>query len=224
MASALSEISKRIRACGYAYLASFKPNSTTMQIATELGEPIEISGIPTVQQIVPREQENAPRNLYSGNYGLGHFPLHTDLAHWYIPPHYIILRCIVPSSTVFTRLIEFARCLRGIPESTIQRAQFLPRRNVAGKKHLLRVYQEIEAYHLLRWDELFIVPANHEAVEVQNPLILAMSKCSPVELSLSHPADTLIIDNWRMLHGRSSVPLNGLERIVERAYLGEFKE
>lgn len=218
------QISQQIRDFGFAYLESFKPHLTTMQIAAELGDPIEILGIPIVQRIIPREQENAPRTLYSGNYGLGDFPLHTDLAHWYVPPHYIILRCIAPSPNVFTRLIEFSECLKEIPESTIRRAQFLPRRNIANKKHLLRIYQEIGGQDLLRWDELFIVPANREAIEVQRYLIPAMWKCSTLEISLLHSADTLIIDNWRMLHGRSSVSTIGVERILERTYLERFKE
>jgi Taurine catabolism dioxygenase TauD, TfdA family. len=33
-------------------------------------------------------------NQYSGNYGLAEFPLHSDLAHWAVPPRYFMLRCV----------------------------------------------------------------------------------------------------------------------------------
>lgn len=224
MASTLIEIRQQIGDCGFAYLPSFNRSLTTIQIAMELGEPIEIPGIPVVQKIIPREKENAPKNIYSGTYGLREFPLHSDLAHWHIPPHYLILRCIVPSSNVFTCLMDFPECLAQVPESTIQRALFLPRRNILGKKHILRIRQEIGERSLLRWDELFLAPANQEGDEMHKYMTSPMSKRSTLELQLLHPADTLIIDNWRMLHGRSSVPTIGLKRIVERTYLEEFKQ
>lgn len=45
-------------------------------------------------------------NTYSGNFGLEVFPFHTDLAHWYIPPRYIFLRCVNPAEYVATKLID----------------------------------------------------------------------------------------------------------------------
>jgi len=224
MASTLLKIRQQIRECGFAYLPSFNPSLTTLQIAEELGEPVELSEIPTVQRIIPRERDSAPLNIYSGTYGLREFPLHTDLAHWHIPPHYMILRCIVPCPSVSTRLMDFPRYLKEIPESTIRRAMFLPRRTILGKKHLLRIRQEVGDRSLLRWDKLFIAPANHEGEEVHQYMTAVVSKCSTFEMHLAHPADTLIIDNWRMLHGRSAVPTIGLERIVERVYLEELKQ
>ncbi|MCK1658534.1 TauD/TfdA family dioxygenase [Bradyrhizobium sp. 151] len=37
--------------------------------------------------------------------------------------------------------------------------------------------------------------------------------------SLTSPGDTLVIDNWRMLHGRSAVAELCSDRIIERTYL-----
>lgn len=224
MASTLIKVRQQIGDYGFAYLPAFNRSLTTIQIAMELGEPIEISGIPVVQRIIPREKDKAPKNIYSGTYGLREFPLHSDLAHWHIPPHYMILRCIVPSSSVFICLMDFPRYLEEVPESIIQRALFLPRRNILGKKHLLRIRQEIGDCSFLRWDELFLSPANQEGDEMHNFMTSPISKRSTIELQLSHPADTLIIDNWRMLHGRSSVPPTGLERLLERTYLQELKQ
>jgi alpha-ketoglutarate-dependent taurine dioxygenase len=41
---------------------------------------------------------------------------------------------------------------------------------------------------------------------------------------LSQPGDTLIIDNWRMLHGRSAVQQSEKDRLLERAYLSDIGE
>jgi L-asparagine oxygenase len=222
MYPALSDISQSLRYNGYACLERFSPDLSTLELARKVGSTEEIAGVPLVQKIIPREEMRAPRNVYSGNYGLGAFPLHTDLAHWHVPPRYMILRCITPAPQVFTRVVDFTRCLAGVSEGTIQRAQFVPRRKLSGKKHLLRLCQRIADHHLWRWDELFIIPANSEAIEIRNHLSSAMAKCGGATISFLHYADTLIIDNWRMLHGRSPVPTTDLSRVVERVYLWEI--
>ncbi len=168
-------------------------------------------------------QANAPTNLYSGNYGLQEFPLHTDLAHWYIPPRYLILRCVIPAPDVLTALVDFSTALAGIPENTIRRAQLLPRRKLDGKRHLLRLLQNVDGKHLLRWDSLFVVPANREAKEVSDhvinlPINLRV-KPQIMKMAFTYPGDTIIVDNWRMLHGRSSVPSSSVDRLIERVYL-----
>jgi len=224
MDNALPDITDEINHHGYVYLENFYPNLTTLQVGNMFGNTMEIPGIPIVQRITPREQTQSTMNVYSGNYGLGAFPQHTDLAHWHIPPHYLILRCIVPGPNVLTSVTDFSACLRTLPENAIRRAQFLPRRSINGKKHLLRLFQKLATCHLLRWDELFIVPANHEAFEVRNHLAYMMARYSTTQISFVSPADTLIIDNWKMLHGRSPVPASGLKRLVERVYLTELKK
>ena len=63
------------------------------------------SGIPTVQTLKPRTERQAPKSHYSGIFGLDEFPLHTDLAHWAMPPRYFMLRCIHGSPDVTTKLL-----------------------------------------------------------------------------------------------------------------------
>jgi L-asparagine oxygenase len=212
-------IKHRLDTYGYAYLEHFEPEASTFHLANQLGKTLEISGIPAVQRIVPRNHADAPKNLYSGNYGLQEFPLHTDLAHWYIPPRYLILRCIVPAPHVFIGLVDFSTMVTDIPPNTILRAQFLPRRKLSGKKYLLRLLQKIEGQQVLRWDSLFIIPANREGREVSDHISNFGVATATTRITFTSPSDTLIVDNWRMLHGRSSVPSTSVMRIIERAYL-----
>ncbi len=39
------------------------------------------------------------------------------------------------------------------------------------------------------------------------------------KVQLVHAGDTLVIDNWRALHGRSRVPESALLRKLERVYI-----
>ena len=45
-------------------------------------------------------------------------------------------------------------------------------------------------------------------------------------ITLGRPAlkDTIVVDNWRMLHGRSQVPQAGATRQIERVYFSEVFE
>lgn len=50
----------------------------------------------------------------------------------------------------------------------------------------------------------------------------AWDRTKLVTLSLLNPGDTLIVDNWRFLHGRSSVQADDAGRCIERVYLSEL--
>jgi L-asparagine oxygenase len=73
-----------------------------------------------------------------------------------------------------------------------------------------------------RWDHLFLRPATlssrHTFQAVEGYL-----RSAPTEsIVLLNPGDILILDNWRMLHGRAAVPETSHARHVERAYLGDL--
>lgn len=218
-----SGLRKQLDVRGFAYLEREKPDMSTLQFASGFGEILQIPNIPIVQRIVPRSQVHAPANFYSGNFGLSEFPLHTDLAHWYVPPRYLVLRCIVPDPHVFTALVDFRLALTGVSENKMRRAQFLPRRRLSGKMHVLRLLQESEGQKLQRWDRLFIAPANREAEEVRNRLENLPTESVAEKITFLRPGDTLVVDNWRILHGRSSVPDKSVGRVIERIYLSEVK-
>jgi ABC-type lipopolysaccharide export system ATPase subunit len=71
----------------------------------------------------------------------------------------------------------------------------------------------------MRWDQSFIVPASPTGERGAFEVNQFLEQVSPKEILLENPFDTLIIDNWRMLHGRSSAPVAS-NREVERVYLG----
>lgn len=43
-----------------------------------------------------------------------------------------------------------------------------------------------------------------------------------MKILLNQPGDTLLIDNWQMLHGRGEVLAQGTIRRIERVYLSEI--
>lgn len=158
-----------------------------------------------------------PKNTYAGNYGFGKLPLHTDLAHWHIPPRYLMLRCVVPDPQVTTLLLHHREVFGKLPAIVVDRALFRPRRRLNGKMYLLRLRNG----GVFRWDQLFLTPENKEAFQVQSLMTSDNSGFKIMELALDKPGMTVVIDNWNMLHGRSFVKNNSSPRCIERAYFSE---
>lgn len=223
------QLSRQLQDDGYAFVPRWHSALSTREVASFIGRIIEIdallpgSGIPTVQTLMPRNERDAPRTQYSGVFGLQEFPLHTDLAHWAKPPRYFMLRCISGSAEVATRLLPAFVLMDAIGENVLRRALVKPRRSRgSGTASLLTLIFSIDHTPGFRWDSLFLTPMNAAAREV---LDIMTSRTEPwqghKEFVLCNPGDTLLIDNWRLLHGRSPADL-AKTRIIERVYLSEM--
>lgn len=83
---------KKLDSNGFVFIEKFLPRLNTEQVALKLGRIVEIekeitgSNIPNVQILRPKKESTLLANQYSGFYGLGEFPFHSDLAHWNFPP------------------------------------------------------------------------------------------------------------------------------------------
>ncbi|MEP7008920.1 MAG: hypothetical protein ABJC13_01210 [Acidobacteriota bacterium] len=209
---------------GFGIIRHFNPHLASSDAFQKLGTLDSVEGLNTVQKLIPRELTESPPNTYSGNFGTADFPLHTDLAHWAIPPRYIALRCICGSPEVATRLFDGRRLLSKLGKDALRMALVQPRRPMQNGKQLLRLLErpESDGPYLIRWDNIFLKPATGLAADVFAKVKLILSKIRPLEVVLLDPGDTLIIDNWRFLHGRSATTESSGTRHVDRAYLKEL--
>lgn len=214
------EIRNQIRKSGYLFFRSHRPNYSIVQISEDFGRPLEPWENGLVQTLVPRG-EAAP-NSYSGIYGLNRFPFHSDLAHWRTPPRYLLLRCVTGYADIPTLLIDGHDLIDGVTLDLLGRAIFKPRRPRDGSVSLLRLCEPIEDDIRIRWDEVFLKPASKIGEVADLRVREWLSKCKPTALSLTEPHDTLLIDNWRMLHARSSILPGRENRVIERVYLEEL--
>src|SRR5881396_827254 len=98
-----ADVAAALKRDGYWIAHRWHRDLTTKDLGVLVGAVLDLesllpgSGIPTVQTLRPRLVDESLTNQYSGRYGLGEFPLHTDLAHWARPPRYFLLRCRVGS-------------------------------------------------------------------------------------------------------------------------------
>lgn len=190
-----------------------------LEVANGLGEVFKVTTMPLVQTLTPRLRECETENTYSGNFGLNDFPFHTDLAHWYVPPRYLFLRCVNPAENVATKLIDRKEILDKENSELISRAHFKPRKRLDGKANLIKILHG----DVFRWDSIFIVPANRIGEVLKGNIEKRLQKLQSREVYLDKPGDCLLIDNWRMLHGRGSINKNSMHRKIERVYFNEVK-
>lgn len=211
----MSSLLDRLHSNGYIELTDTDPDVPTLEVARKLSDTIGAVVSEAIEQLGASPAGLKPSNTYGGNYGWGELPLHTDLAHWYRPPRYVLLRCLTGPQSVATRLLHHRQLERWIPTSVMQRALFSPRRRLDGKVFLLRMLAD----GLFRWDQLFLKPQNAAAREAASRMQEIAPELPLTNIVLSRSGQTLLIDNWQALHGRSAVPATESNRKLDRVYL-----
>jgi len=190
------------------------PDFDEPHIVSNLGEIDVIQGISPIQTLVPRPSLGSGPG-YSDNFGFGEFPFHTDMAHWSIPPRYFALVCISGSSSVKTNIIHRDNILSAEEQAESVRAIFRARRPLEGRQLPLRMLSS----DIFRWDPLFLEPVNQTAAGIASLISDRLCNAKPIEVALEEPGQTLIVDNWRTVHGRSAVPQDSKNRVLKRIYL-----
>ncbi|SFM04108.1 Taurine catabolism dioxygenase TauD, TfdA family [Bradyrhizobium sp. NFR13] len=213
---------KTISDDGYIFLKQWHPEQPTQEIVSRLGRPLTFGKASSFHRIAPTA--SAPPNTYSGMYGLDSFPLHSDMAHWRKPPRYLFLRCFKGSRDVHTIVADGNEIVSRAMLTSMLTALVRPRRPQQGSLPLLPLYRppRLDQPSMLRWDEKFIVPASRSGASAMRAIRIVLPIIQKTTVALADRGDTLVIDNWRMLHGRSVVPEAHVDRIIDRAYLEEL--
>ena len=213
-------LAEEVQDRGFAIRRGWLAGETTEIVASTIGDVAYVAGVRDVQVLRPHALEQATPNTYSGNYGLGEFPFHTDLAHWALPPRYFLLRCLSGAKAVATLLLDGRRLIEATGSVVLSRAIVQPRRPVAGQRPLLRLLHRWPNQDaLLRWDAVFIIPATRSGQSGFEAVRAFLATAQPERVALESPGDVIVVDNWRMLHGRSPAPIAAQARCIERVYL-----
>lgn len=219
--SVTSRVSKDLAERGFAVVRDHMPGASALAAVSDFGHVDVVEGLAPVQTLVPKDQTSSPPNTYSGNFGLCEFPLHTDLAHWALPPRFLVLRCVSGVEAVPTRILDGQTLLRKFGLTNLRRVLVQPRRPMRNGKQLLNLCEpgtELGTCRL-RWDSVYLKPANAEASRVFADILEYLSGVPVQQISLVDPGDTLIVDNWRSLHGRGSAGASVTGRKIQRVYL-----
>ena len=215
----MTPLLRRIQSDGFVDLDQFDPDLTHGDAVRDIAKMVGAKVLVEPQELAVSEARSKGLNTFGGNYGLRKLPIHTDLAHWYRPPRYVMLRCVVGSPTVSTQVLHYRDLEPQVPIALMKRAMFSPRRRLDGKMYLLHMLAD----QVFRWDELFLEPKNRPALEVRRLLLEGAERMNPINIVLERPGQALLIDNWHALHGRSAVPTAATGRRLERIGLTQVE-
>lgn len=215
-----------LRKDGYAFLHDFMPDASSFHAFAQIGKIDKVEGMCEIQTLTPKIISESLPNTYSGNFGTTDFPLHSDLAHWSSPPRFLTLRCIKGSIEVPTRVLPSHELISIIGENLLRRTLAQPRRPLNNRNHVLQLLEKPTSseHPLLRWDGIYLLPYNSLSIRVFETVKRTIQDLRPIEFFLTKPGETLIIDNWRCLHGRSNTPPSAQDRKIDRAYFSEIYE
>jgi L-asparagine oxygenase len=221
-ADAPADLAFNVAKRGYVFKKHWQPEAASDAIAAAVGLALKFNGAHAVHHLIPKTE--AGPNTYSGIYGLGAFPFHTDMAHFRTPPRHLMLRCVRGYGSVSTDLIDGFALVERVGRSVKSKALVKPRRPLSGSTPLYSLYRPATSVQdaMLRWDEVFIVPASPAGRQGVFRTAAEISSLPRISISLESPGDTLWIDNWRMLHGRSALSTDQGDRVIQRAYFGEL--
>lgn len=186
-----------------------------MDLAASFGDPVPVRPRDAVlTRLVPMHHEEARARSLSKRHGFAHFPLHTDCAHHRQPPRWVFFRMASQASSCATILADSREVLLGTSlRRDLQYAQWIID---PGRRRFLSPVVSIDSDRsCFRYDPGCMRPALPQHESIAKCLEKALSGAQVLRIAWSEHK-TLIVDNWRMLHGREAT--NGVPqaRILER--------
>jgi hypothetical protein len=190
------------------------------EIVLAVDRTAEFLGRPTVgragairEMITPSIRADAFPRSQSAAHGLDALPLHAELSHRPVPCRYVVLGCVDPgNSSSATTMLDWRTLRFAADEMALLKGAPLLVRN--GRKSFYSTAIPPDE-RFLRYDGQCL-----EAVDARGRVAL---KTVETRLSTVAPAahhllrgDVLVIDNWRMLHGREAVPEYSGRRFARR--------
>lgn len=190
---------------GYCLLR-LQTGTALSEVACDLGVPVPVRPRwPPVQVLTPVKSSDAPRPSLSQLHGLGAFPLHTDAAHHRQPPRWMLMRCAsvgnqeCPTVLVDSREMPLATTERRGLERAVWKVSTGSRSFLASV--VLRTTSSPNGPLSLRYDAGCMSVADVAFEPIADKLISWLGEL-PVARINWEPDLAVVVDNWRMLHGR----------------------
>jgi alpha-ketoglutarate-dependent taurine dioxygenase len=212
----LDHMSQHLRRCGW---ASVSPDADgapiaerAAELATVLGEIVAPRRNGVSESVSPRSATDARMPSLSRKFGLGFLPLHCDTAHWMVPCRYVVLACVetghvdAPTLLLDTSSLDLSDAERLLARS----ACFLVRN---GRRSF---YASMMDSHrsFVRVDPGCMEPVTETAVEAMSLYSYDRQRHKTAHFHWKI-GKILVIDNWRVLHGRgNNTPVDPTRRLL----------
>lgn len=206
----------RLRSSGWVSYAFDGGDLTAhlLDLAMHLGTPVAARRRKSpVEILTPLGCAEAKPSSPSRMFGLGAIPLHTDTAHWVEPCRYIILGCVAPGSCGRRTMIADSLDL-GIDSETRRNLRDCQFRVLNGRRSFFApVLGPNDSF--LRFDQACMALVDARSRAALGVMSQAISDL-PVETIDWFEGRVLLMDNWRVLHGRTAPARVGGGRVLAR--------
>lgn len=158
--------------------------------------------------LCPKTTSTASPNTLSSRFGLGVFPLHTECAHWPVPPRYLVLCCLNPGGRADTSILDLSTLLSDLKRE----AGRIPLLCNRGRRslHVTLYDRSTDGW---RYDTSCLVPVTNEGRELLQEVAVRVS--SGVRQTVRWtPGRVAVIDNWREAHGRHDAVCTSGRRLL----------
>lgn len=157
------------------------------------------SGGSLCDTLLPTESYAAKSRSLSKVHAIGEFPLHIDTAHWLTPCRYVMLACVSPGSAGRPTLLLDAR---GLPLSNHQSSLLhsTPLRVANGRSSFFSTILS-KARPFVRYDPGCMTAATPNGADAL-AILERQNWLDYIETVQWKTGTVLIMDNWRILHGR----------------------
>ncbi len=208
----------QLRQDGWVAEEVLRSDCALLELAATYGRPIPSKDGHLICKLRPVPPTCAAPKTFASIHGTKAYPLHTDTAFWPTPARYIILSATgdLRRSTTLCRwetlLHTFStaelRCL----ESSIWTVA------VTRQPFLCTIRFRLNDDVGYRFDPVAMNPINRAAHEASVILNHHLSNVKPMAFDWADHA-VLVLDNWRVLHGRGEAPEGEGERVISRIYI-----
>jgi hypothetical protein len=183
-------------------------------LAGQLGMPVETrSGGNLCDTLMPMEAHTAKPRSLSKIHSAGEFPLHADTAHWLTPCRYVMLACVFPGRGNRPTLLLDTRRL-SLSKYQISLLQNTPLRVKNGRNSFFSPILS-KTRPFVRFDPgcmTATTPDGSAALEVFS----GHNWLDFIETVNWKTGMVLVVDNWRLLHGRGHADCSDFDRKLFR--------
>ncbi|WP_283153614.1 TauD/TfdA family dioxygenase [Guptibacillus hwajinpoensis] len=191
-----------------------KNKDELLEIGCLLGAPIPSrNGGDVVDELIPVSEMEAVSCSLSSIHGKNEFPLHTDTAYMKIPVRFIILYVKNPGSGDRpTFLVDGYKLV-----DKLQDDLKLSIYKIKNGRHsfLGNIVEKVDETILVRFDEGCMSPATRDSCKIKKKFSSFLKDEPKMKINWRQ-GDILIIDNWRVLHGRGNSIKNDNNRLLYR--------
>lgn len=199
---------------GWVTLGPSSRDLPALTVARAFGEPVESPNGDLVRKLVPKDRVDAISGTFSHAYGKADFPLHTDTAFWPLPARYLVMR-VTGDTRRPTIVAPIPVPIAGAIGTEVVSSVWV----VRGAHPF---YCSMQFRHNgdlgIRYDPMTMRPSNTSAAKVQSCLPAVLAELPTFSIDWA-AVGTVIVDNWRALHGRGPEPAGEGQRVLERIYV-----